>query len=202
MEKLFVPIIVGTTRPDRHSIYAARLVKEVGETCEELEVQLVDPVDFNFPGDGNDHEGKDPRYSAITKRADGFFVVTPEYNHSFPGSLKRMLDSELENYIHKPIAFAGVSSGQWGGVRAIEALVTSVREMGLVPTFTDVQFPKIGELFNHQGELQNPKYRDFIKGSFKELIWMSQVLKWGRDNVSSTHHETQRKDEGCWGKAN
>jgi NAD(P)H-dependent FMN reductase len=188
MSKLYIPVLAGTTRVQRKSIFAARLVCEVGQTFDEIETELIDPTQFNFPGDGNDPEGKDPRYTEITARADGFFVVTPEYNHSFPGSLKRMLDSELENYVHKPVAFAGASSGQWGGVRAIEQLVGSVREMGLVPTFKDMQFPKVQDLFDENGELQNEAYREYIKGAWVELIWMTKVLKAGRENEPSKYH--------------
>lgn len=187
MEKLFIPVLQGTTRQKRKSIYAAWLVERVGKEFEEVKTVLVDPLDFNFPFDGNDPEGKDPRYSKITKEADGFFIVTPEYNHGYPGSLKRMLDSELENYIHKPVAFAGVSSGPWGGVRAIEALVNSVREMGMVATFTDVQFPKVQELFDEKGNLLDEKYRERVKRPWEELIWMAKVLKSGRTNVKSKY---------------
>ncbi len=182
MTKLYLPVLAGTTREQRKSIHAARLVAEIGASFDEVETELIDPKDFNFPGDGNDPEGKDPRYSAITARADGFFIVTPEYNHGYPGSLKRMLDSELENYIHKPVAFAGASSGQWGGVRAIEALVNAVREMGLVATFTDMQFPKVQDLFDENGILLNEAYRKYTARAWTELIWMAKVLKQGREN--------------------
>lgn len=185
MSKLYIPVLAGTTREQRKSIFAARLVAEVGNTFEEVETEVIDPKDFSFPGDGNDPEGKDPRYSAITERAQGFFIVSPEYNHSFPGSLKRMLDSELQNYVHKPVAFAGVSSGMWGGVRAIEQLVGTVREMGLVATFTDMQFPRVQDLFDENGKLLNEKYREYVKGAWTELIWMSKVLKHGRENEPS-----------------
>ncbi len=87
MDKLFIPILLGTVRPKRRSLQAAQLVEKVGKTIKEIEVQLVDPKDYHFPYDGNDPENKDPKYSALTKRADGFFIVTPEYNHSFPGTL-------------------------------------------------------------------------------------------------------------------
>lgn len=187
---LYIPVLAGTTREQRKSIFAARLVAEVGNTFEGIETEVIDPKDFNFPGDGNDPESKDPRYTAITERADGFFIVSPEYNHSFPGSLKRMLDSELKNYIHKPVAFAGASSSQWGGVRGIEALVSTVRELGLVSTFKDMQFPKIQELFDDEGVLLNPAYREYIKGAWIELIWMTNVLKHGRENVESKYHST------------
>lgn len=189
MNRLYIPVLVGTARERRKSIHAAKLVMEVGRTFGDIETELVDPNNFNFPGDGNDPEGKDPRYTAITARADGFFIVSPEYNHSFPGSLKRMLDSELKNYIHKPVAFAGVSSGPWGGVRAIEALVGTVRELGLVATFTDMKFPKVQELFNENGELQNDKQREHVKSAWQELLWMATVLRWGRENVASKYHQ-------------
>lgn len=189
MKKLYIPVIEGTTRPKRRSIHAAKLVEKVGHEFKEVRTQLLDPSDFNMPYDGNDPENKDPRYSKITKESDGFFIVTPEYNHGYPGTLKRLLDSELKNYIHKPVAFAGVSSGQWGGVRAIEALVNSVREMGMVAAFTDVQFPRVQDLFDEKGKLLDEKYVERVRLSWLELIWMAKVLKYGRENIPSRYHQ-------------
>ena len=188
MAKLYIPVLAGTTREQRKSIFAARLVAEVGATFEDVETEVIDPKDYYFPGDGNDPEAQDARYTAVTERAEGFFIVVPEYNHSIPGTLKRMLDSELKNYVHKPVAFAGVSSGPWGGVRAIEALATAVREMGMVATFTDMQFPKVQDLFDDEGNLLNENYREYIKGAWIELIWMTKVMKYGRETVESKHH--------------
>lgn len=189
MKKLHIAILIGTTREQRKSVYAAKMMKQVADTYESITTELVDPRDFKFEGDGNDPEGKDAKYTKITARADGFLIVTPEYNHSFPGSLKRMLDSELANYIHKPVAFAGVSSGGWGGVRAIESLVNAVREMGLIATFTDMQFPRVQELFSDEGVLLDEKYPMYARGCIDELIWMATVLKYGRQNIASKHHK-------------
>lgn len=188
MEKLFIPILIGTTRPKRESVKPARLIEQVGKTIDEIEVLLVDPNDYHFPFDGNDEENKDPRYTELTAKADGFFIVTPEYNHSYPGTLKRMLDSELKNYIHKPVAFAGVSSGIFGGVRAIEALLHPIREMGMVPTFADLYFSKVQELFDENGDIIDKKYMQRIHRAYEELIWLAKVLKWGRENVKSIYH--------------
>ena len=181
MDKLFIPVIAGTTREQRKSFWAAKLIAEVGATIEGVETLVVDPKDYHFPGDGNDPEGKDRRYGELTARADGFFIVVPEYNHSFPGSLKRMLDSELENYNHKAVAFAGASSGAWGGVRAIEALAMAVREMGLVSTYVDMHFPKVQELFDESGNLLNESYRHRCIKPWEELVWMARALKTARE---------------------
>lgn len=188
MQKLFIPILLGTTRPKRESLKAAKLVENVGKTIDGIDVILVDPAAYHFPYDGNDPENKDPRYSELTAKADAFFIVTPEYNHSFPGTLKRMLDSELQNYIHKPVAFAGVSNGIFGGARAIESLVTTVREMGMAVTFSDVYFPEVQNLFDEQGEIIDKGYIKRIERSYDELIWMAKSLKWGRENLKSIYH--------------
>jgi len=180
MEKICIPVILGTARKQRKSILAAQLVVRIGAEFDGVETFLVDPLDFNFPGDGNDPEGKDEKYTNITARADGFFIISPEYNHSFSGSLKRMLDSEFENYSHKAVAFAGTSSGQWGGVRAIESLVLATREMGLIATSYDLHFPKVQDLFSSDGELLEEKYIELSKKVWRELIWLSRTLKKAR----------------------
>ena len=180
---LTVAVITGTTRRQRVSSHVAALVAEVGEGIDGVEVIRVDPEDFELPGDGNDPEGKDARYTAITERADAFFVVSPEYNHGYPGSLKRLLDSELGNYNHKPVAFAGVSATPWGGVRGVEALVGVVREMGLVATAVDCYFANVADLFPDgvMGDDDRATYARRVERSWDELIWMGRALRTARE---------------------
>lgn len=185
-ESLTIAVIAGTTRDQRKSIRAARYIAEFGTGLPNVQIIFVDPKDFDFPTDGIDTEGKDPRYSNITARADAFFIVTPEYNHSFPGSLKRMLDSEYENYFHKPVAIAGASSGNWGGVRAVEALSLSVRKMGLVSVRANVYFPYIQDLFDERNQPVQSKKGQIdknIQNVYDELIWMARALKHGRTHL-------------------
>lgn len=182
---LTIAVLAGTTRQKRESIKAARYIAEFGRHQSGVELIFVDPNDLNFPGDGNDPEGKDPRYTDITARADAFFVVTPEYNHSFPGSLKRMLDSELKNYNHKPVAFAGCSSGKWGGVRAVESLVPAIRETGLVALSWDVYFPRIQDIFDEHGVMKpeyESEYTKSVQKLYDELIWMAKLFKASRNS--------------------
>ncbi|HEY1835272.1 MAG TPA: NAD(P)H-dependent oxidoreductase [Candidatus Saccharimonadales bacterium] len=186
-EKLVIAVLAGTTREQRESIKAARFVAEFGRRLGNVEIIFVDPKEFNFPSDGNDPEGKDPRYSEITAKTDAFFVVTPEYNHSFPGSLKRMLDSELRNYNHKPVAFAGASNGNWGGTRAIESLVPAVRETGLVVMSWDIYFPFVQNIFDESGEPKPEfaaRYEKSLSKLYKELIWFARILKKGREELA------------------
>jgi NAD(P)H-dependent FMN reductase len=179
-DKIVVAVLAGTTRVQRESVKAARYVADFASRQPGVEMIFVDPVDFNFPGDGNDPEGKDPRYTEIVGRADAFFIVTPEYNHSFPGSLKRMLDSELALYNHKPVAFAGASNGNWGGVRAVESLLTAIRETGLVSLSWDVYFPYVQNIFNEDGSIKDEhreRYEKSLGKLFAELLLFARLFK-------------------------
>ncbi|HUS26391.1 MAG TPA: NAD(P)H-dependent oxidoreductase [Nevskiaceae bacterium] len=180
-EKLVIAILAGTSREGRESIKAAKYVAEFGRQQPGVEIVFVDPNELNLPHDGD--RLRDPRYSDITKRADAFFIVTPEYNHGYPGSLKRMLDSEYDNYFHKAVVTAGVSSGPWGGVRVCEAILPVVHRLGLVPILPEVYFPKIQELFDEQGNLKPEnaeRYTKTLQKAYDELIWMAKALKTAR----------------------
>lgn len=179
-EKLHILIIEGTNRPGRESIKVANLIEKIGQDIDDIEVKLADAAAFNFPLDGDGSEQQDPRYKELITWADAYFIVAPEYNHGYPGSLKRMLDSEYTVYIHKPVAIAGVSSGNWGGVRVIEALVPVLRELGMVLTFADIQFPKVKEQFDDAGNPKDPAQSKRILDAYEELIWMGKALKTAR----------------------
>ncbi|MCA1601155.1 MAG: NAD(P)H-dependent oxidoreductase, partial [Acidobacteria bacterium] len=132
-----------------------------------------------------------PEWRDAIIQADGLVIVSPEYNHGYPGTLKTALDLLLKEYIHKAVAFVGVSAGPWGGARVIEAMVPMVRELGLAVTFTDLNFPSIHKKFDEQGKLLDSAYEQRAKDFLDELVWMSQVLKWGRENLPSKHHKSQ-----------
>jgi NAD(P)H-dependent FMN reductase len=156
----------------------------------ELETRLFDFADFALPHDDYGQEIKDrfPEWRDAITRADGLVIVTPEYNHGYPGSLKAVLDLLLREYVHKAVAFVGVSAGPWGGTRVIEAMVPMVRELGLAVCFTDLNFPKVEKLFDAEGKLLDPAFNDRAAIFLDELMWMSRVLKWGRGNVPSRFH--------------
>ena len=183
MQTINLAVLAGTTRQKRESIKAAHYVASVAKQRPNVEVTFVDPNDFHFAGDGNDPEGKDPNYTKIVDWADAFFIITPEYNHSFPGSLKRMLDSELALYNHKPVAFAGASNGNWGGVRAVESLLTAVRETGLVAMSWDIYFPYVQNMFEADGAMKREHQERYDTNTNKlldELLWFANMLKTAR----------------------
>lgn len=180
-QKLNVVVIAGTTRENRQTIKAAKLVEEVGRTFGNLEIVFVDVKDY-FPlsGEGNDESSKYPKWVNINKKSDAYFIVAPEYNHSFPGSLKMLLDNDLGNYTHKPVAIAGVSAGSFGGARMIENLLPVTRELGMVAISSDLHFTNVHSLFDDSDKVEKQKAR--AKKVYEELIWMANALKFARNS--------------------
>jgi NAD(P)H-dependent FMN reductase len=192
VEKLLIPVLLGTNRKKRNSTHPAKwLIGEI-EKRPDVETKLFDVADFAFPQDDYGQEIKHlfPEWRDTIIKADGLIIVAPEYNHGYPGTLKAALDLLLKEYIHKAVAFVGVSAGPWGGTRVIEAMVPMVRELGLAVTFTDLNFPKVQRSFDAGGKLLDAAYEERVKGFLDELVWMATVLKWGRTNVASKYHQT------------
>ena len=188
--KLFIPLLLGTTRKNRESEKVARWVFKKIEERGDIDTQFFDARDFHLPPDGYGQEIKDqfPDWRDAITKADGLVIVTPEYNHGYPGTLKAVLDLLLREYVHKAVAFVGVSASPWGGTRVIEACVPMVRELGLAVTFADLNFPKVGSKFNEQGNMLDEAYGKHVVGFLDELVWMASTLRWGRANLPSKFH--------------
>jgi NAD(P)H-dependent FMN reductase len=190
MSELFLPILLGTNRKLRKSSLPAHWLLGEMKKRSEIETRLFDVTEFSLPHDDYGQEIKDrfPEWRDAIVRADGLVIVTPEYNHGYPGALKAVLDLLLKEYIHKAVAFVGVSAGPWGGTRVIEAMVPMVRELGLAVSFTDLNFPMVQSVFDDEGNLLDKAFEKRAAGFIDELMWMSRVLKWGRANVPSRYH--------------
>lgn len=180
---LFIPVILGTSRQGRRTEYAARFVLEQTKKRADVETELIDVCKLPLKLDDAGEQMKDPKFSATILRCDGLIIVTPEYNHGYPGLLKHALDMNLEEYIHKAVGICGVSAGPFGGARVIEALLPVMRELGLVTIFWDVNFGNVQNLFDDQGNLLDQSYLRRVDKFLDELIWMARVLRYGRENI-------------------
>lgn len=115
---LFIPVILGTPRQGRQSEHVAKFIVEQVAARDRLETELIDIRNMAIAVDDAGESLKDPEFSATMQRADGLIIVTPEYNHGYPGLLKHVLDTCLKEYIHK-----ADDSGQrpvYGGIQKFQ----------------------------------------------------------------------------------
>ena len=181
---LSIPVILGTTRKGRMSAHAAHFMLGQIEKRDGIRTELIDISKLPMPVDDAGEGIKDPLFSEKMVMADALVIVTPEYNHSFPGLLKHILDSCLKEYIHKAAGIVGVSAGPFGGVRVIQDLIPVIRELGLVNIFWDINFGNVSKVFDESGNLLDEAFVSRADKFLNELIWMAKTLRYGRDNIA------------------
>lgn len=182
-QPLFIPLILGTPRQGRQSEHVAQFLLGEMRKRPEIETEIIDVRNLAMTLQDAGQAMQDPAYKEKIVRADGIVIVAPEYNHGYPGLLKHALDMCLEEYIHKAAAVCGVSAGPFGGSRVIENLLPVLRELGLAVTFTDLNFSRVGDAFDDDGELKEEKYVGRAAAFLNELVWMARVLRHGRNEI-------------------
>lgn len=184
---LFIPVILGTSRQGRQSEFVARFIVEQLQQRDDLQTELIDIRTIAIATDDAGETLKDPHFSATMARADGLIIVVPEYNHGYPGLLKHVLDTCLKEYIHKAVGLCGVSAGPFGGTRVIQNLLPVMRELGLITIFYDLNFGMVQTLFDESGALiDQATYIRRMERFMAELIWMSTLLRQGRQSLDAS----------------
>ena len=165
------------------SAHAARVVSAEIEKRQGVETELIDAAILPISTEDAGGAAKDPLFAEQMNRADALVIVAPEYNHSFPGLLKHVLDTNLAEYVHKAVGVVGVSAGIFGGARMIQDLIPVLRELGLVTIFWDVNVNNVWSRFDEDGNLVDDSFLAIDK-FLDELVWMAETLRYGREHVT------------------
>lgn len=179
-------IFNGSARKGQYTQHVTNFVQKIVDEHGGFTSTVVDPRELDLHFDNEGRSASPEKLTSLVEKADAYLIVTPEYNHGYPGSLKYVLDLNLKQYIHKPVAFVGISMGPWGGTRVIENLLPVVRELGMVATFTDVNVTNVHDEIGEDHNFKNPeKWQPRIEKMLSELHWMTKTLKYGRENIES-----------------
>lgn len=172
---MFIPVILGTARKGRESIKAAKFViKELKDN--DIKTELLDVRDYHLKATDNtltSQKAKD--YSRMIKKADALIIVSPEYNHGYPGELKMMLDLLYEDYFHKPVGVCGVSAGPFGGARMVEQLKAVLVEFHMIPVRNSVFFGNVESVFDSEGSIKDKDYYKRFKKLLDELLYYVEL---------------------------
>ena len=191
MRALSIPVILGTCRKSRLSAHVARVFVELLNRRAGVESVLIDIAQLRLPVDDAGEAIKDERFASAMSAADGLVIVAPEYNHSFPGLLKHVLDSCLQEYVHKAVGLVGVSSGPFAGTRVVQSLLPVMRELGLVTIFWDGNIGQVGKMFDESGRLLDDAIVRRSDKFIRELIWMAKCLRHGREQITIDEEATE-----------
>ena len=160
-----IGVFLGSVRSGRIGEHIGAWVMDAA-AGRDADYRLLDLADFDVshlvaevvPGAAN-KQYDDPavtRWSEAVDACDGFVFVTPEYNHSIPGTMKNAFDSLFGEWAGKPVAFVGY--GADGGVRAVEHWRQIVANLSMTDIRNQVVLNIFGEDVN-DGELSPREHK-------------------------------------------
>lgn len=154
----------------------------------EHEVHIIDPLGFDTSGVFKPHfayaEGRAPQalddLAEAISSADGYVMVSPEYNHSMSPALAHLLNHfGASRFAWKPSAIVTYSAGQWGGARAAMGMRGFLSELGCLPVSAMVHLPKAHEALNEEGAWLSDAERwdGYVGRTFAQLEWWAQAAR-------------------------
>ncbi|GIE92955.1 NADPH-dependent FMN reductase [Paractinoplanes rishiriensis] len=183
---LNLAVIIGSVREGRFGPVAAQWFTEQAEQHGGFKVTVVDLAEVDLPlvlgpeppamATADTRPAAMARCSAALAGADAFVVVTPEYNRSFPASVKALIDWHYTEWQAKPVGFVSYGSTA-GGLRAVEQLRLVFAEMHAVTMRDSVSFANYWELFTEDGNLIEPEPAVRVaRGLLDDLSWWGGAL--------------------------
>ncbi|MFF4030873.1 NADPH-dependent FMN reductase [Streptomyces sviceus] len=178
-------VIVGSVREGRFGPVVASWVAGQAAAHGGFEVEVVDlagiDVPLSLPAVSPKYAGDDyprpagmaPLTSAL-ESADAFIVITPEYNHSYPASLKAAIDWHFTQWTAKPVAFVSYG-GAAGGRHAVLHLENVLTELHAVTVRDGLAFPHYFTAWQ-DGRPLDPEAAGYAKALLEQLFWWAGAL--------------------------
>jgi NAD(P)H-dependent FMN reductase len=183
MAPLYLPVLFGTVRKANRSHAVARFVLARGEQRPDVETRLFDPATLPFANLVESEWEMEPRPPGVAafvgemERADGFVIVTPEYNFGMPGALKNLLDHLYDEWNRKPFGLVGVG-GISGGNRALDALRLVIAGVGAVSVPRPVSVPNVTTSFADDGPITDvERVTRSVDRLWEDMEWYARALK-------------------------
>jgi NAD(P)H-dependent FMN reductase len=181
-------VLYGSVREARQGIKAVRFISDQLARRGHA-TTLVDPLEKRLPLlDRMFKEYKKgeapPVLEALAKTyraADGFVIVSGEYNNGIPPALKNLLDHFLEEYFFRPSAIVCYSAGAFGGVRAAMQLRMTLAELGMPSIPSIFPIPRVQDAFDDNGRAKQPVLEQRIGRFLDEFEWYAEALRRGRE---------------------
>lgn len=188
-QRIKLAMIIGSIRGGRFGPVVAQWFRGEAEQHGAVDVELIDLVDYPLPLEMPAFGALPPdevaqvqaRLGAKLAEADAFVVVTPEYNHSVPASLKNAIDWFKQEWAAKPIGLISYG-GMGGGLRAAEHLRQIFAELHAVTIREMLSFHNAWGDFFQNGAVVGPERSDVAaKSLLDQLVWWGHALRDARE---------------------
>ena len=191
-EHIELVIIIGSVREGRFGPVVAEWVAERAREHGAFKVEVVDLADVEIPvalpaappkfagADYPRPAGMAPLTTALD-RADAILIVTPEYNHSYPASLKAAIDWHFTHWTAKPVGFVSYG-GAAGGRHAVLHLENVLTELHAVTIRDGLSFPNYFTSWQ-DGRPLDSDADTYARAMLDQLAWWAAALSNARSTV-------------------
>jgi NAD(P)H-dependent FMN reductase len=188
-DPLTIAVLYGSARSARQGIKAARFIVNALEARGHA-VTLVDSEEFQLPMLDRMYKEYDPgeapaamqAVAEILAAADGYIVVSGEYNHGIPPALKNLLDHFQAEYHYKPTGIVTYSAGPFGGVRNLVNLRGILAELGTPSIPSAFPVSHVQKSFDEKGNALELAYEKRVVGFLDEFEWYAHALRQARES--------------------
>lgn len=190
--KIKIGVILGSIREVRRGGRVAKWAMSELEKIKDAQFELLDLRDYPLPfySEPNSPDSLENGYSnkvatewaAKIGQADGFILITPEYNHGPSAVLKNALDWVYNQWNKKPVAFVSYAPGAAGGVRAVEQLRQIVTELQMAPMHKALHISHVLTTLDENGKLLNGSFDKQLPRMVDQLLWWTKALKKARES--------------------
>ncbi|MBQ1074038.1 NAD(P)H-dependent oxidoreductase [Micromonospora sp. C31] len=186
-QQLRLAVLVASTREGRFGPVVATWFVEQARRHGGFDTDVIDLAEVDLPATLTAFGAPQPAaVDALAPRlaaADAFVVVTPEYNHSYPASIKTAIDWYRDEWYAKPVGFVSYG-GLAGGLRAVEHLRPVFAEMHATTVRDTVSFHGCWDKFDESGTPVEPQgCNNAAKTVLDQLGWWGRALREARERV-------------------
>lgn len=161
-------IISGTNRPNSHTEKVAleyqKFLKDKSVNSGIFSLKNIDVLKKNSAFSAIENEILIP-----TKK---FIIIIPEYNGTFPGVLKAMIDiSDIKKvWWWKKVLLTGISTGRAGNLRGMDQITASLQHMNMYVHPNKLPISLIDKVMNEEGIIFNENTLQAIHKQLDEFI--------------------------------
>jgi len=174
-DRLQLAVIIGSVRAGRIAPAVAGWFGMQLDQHDEFSPDVIDLAGLSLP-DCLDGTGDAAVFAKRLEAADGVVILTPEYNHGYPGALKTAIDTAREEWQAKPVGFVSYG-GIAGGLRAVEQLRLVFAELHAVTVRQVVSLHWVHDMFEGNGMLTDHRAPAAAHKMLEQLAWWARALR-------------------------
>lgn len=177
MSKPKILMVLGSSREGRVGVHVGNWMNAELKKRDDIDLTYVDLKEFHLPLFGEEASPRIVEWQQMIEKADGYILITPEYNHGYSSVLKNAMDYALPQWAFKPAAFVSYSAGPFGGVRATEQLRQVTAELKLYGLRDGLHIPFVNKVFSEQGALVDNSLTGRLEPFMKQLVYWAGAMQ-------------------------